>query len=150
MDNFAGLSSRIKALFGDLFFLGIMMFVIVAVFDKIGEVSDDTRKIAFFTLFGVYEPVMVGVFGATIGQFMFKLRVRKESDHSKKINILAAFFRFAVKAVLGIISLFTISASEKSKAIHDYASMSVVLDLNELPVYSETDSDDVVSDEDLL
>jgi uncharacterized RDD family membrane protein YckC len=143
--RYAGLTVRIKAMFADIFFLVVMMFVISNIFDGMEEVSDTTRKIAFISLFGVYEPLMVSLFGGTIGHYVCKLRIRRESNPEKKINPIVAVFRFAVKGFLGIFSLMTIGASEKSKTIHDSLAGSVVLDLNEM----HTGNPDVVSKPDL-
>lgn len=60
---------------------------------------------------------------------MMKLRVRSEVNPSKNIIFPLALFRFVVKSLLGWISLFSIGFNDKRRAIHDYAGMSVVIEV---------------------
>lgn len=128
--GFAGITVRLKAMVGDVIFLVVMMFVITAFFDSSGDKSEGSRIIAFVCLFFLYEPLMVAVFGGTIGHLSCKLRVREEANQQKKINFFIAIIRFLVKAFFGIFSLVSIGVSEKSKGLHDMVVGSVVLDLN--------------------
>ena len=91
------------------------------------DISDKMRKLAFVFVFFLYEPIFVGVFGGTIGHFIMNLRVRKNSDHAKKISIFSAVFRFAIKLLLGVISLISVNSDEKRRAIHDKLSGSVTI-----------------------
>jgi uncharacterized RDD family membrane protein YckC len=66
-----------------------------------------------------YEPVLTSKF-ATIGQAVFKFRIR-EASSGEKIGILKAYARLLIKFILGIISLFTIPNNKQRQAIHDKA-----------------------------
>ena len=78
-----------------------------------------------FSVF-LYEPLFVALLGASIGHMSGGLKVRRESNRDKKINFVAAIFRFFVKVTLGIIALFTITKENKGRAIHDMASRSTL------------------------
>ena len=81
-----------------------------------------------FLTFAIYEPLMTTV-GCTIGQFIFRFRVRKH-DKNKKINIGQAFVRLVIKYSLGLISLLTMPARSDRRAIHDLATGSIVVNSN--------------------
>lgn len=78
-----------------------------------------------FVLVG-YEPLFTSL-GATVGQRAMGYRVRRQTDQSRPIAIPAAYLRFVVKILLGVISFFTMSFSRQQRAIHDMAAGSVVI-----------------------
>ena len=78
-----------------------------------------------FVLLG-YEPLFTA-FSATVGQRVMGFRVRREGDLSRRITLPAAYVRYVLKVVLGLISFFTISFSRRQRAIHDIAAGSVVI-----------------------
>jgi uncharacterized RDD family membrane protein YckC len=78
-----------------------------------------------FVLLG-YEPLFTSL-SATVGRRTMGFRVRRQADLTRPIPIPAAYLRFAVKIVLGVISFFTMSFSRQQRAIHDMATGSVVI-----------------------
>jgi uncharacterized RDD family membrane protein YckC len=88
---------------------------------------DSVRIGTFIFIFFLYDPLFTSVFGGTIGHMMMGMRVKRENDETKNILFPMAIVRFAVKAVLGWISLLTVLGNEKRKAIHDYLIRSVVV-----------------------
>jgi uncharacterized RDD family membrane protein YckC len=54
------------------------------------------------------------------------IRVRTVSK-IERISLVQAYLRIVVKIFLGFISLFSIIFSEKKRAIHDFASGSIVV-----------------------
>ena len=67
--------------------------------------------------------------GSTLGNYLKGIRVRKNSDSTKCINILQAIVRYPVKVLLGWVSFLTINSNSKRRAIHDLVSGSVMIKL---------------------
>jgi hypothetical protein len=76
--------------------------------------------------FLLYEPILTSKF-VTIGQLITGIRIRDDYTY-KRIPIHKAYIRVFIKYILGFISFFSILFSNKSKAMHDYAINSIVLD----------------------
>ena len=124
--EYPGVFLRVKAAVIDAIVLIILIMITSTVFSDIGEVPIYTKMIAFCFIFLGYEPLMLSIFSATFGHRMMSLKVQPDSK-DKKLSIISAFFRFVIKALLGWISLLTISSDKKGKAIHDKAVKSVVI-----------------------
>ncbi|UKN02997.1 RDD family protein [Paracrocinitomix mangrovi] len=120
------LLERAQALILDAVLIVAAMFLISYLFSQFRDVPDSARMYAFIFLFVVYDPLFTS-FGGTLGHRAMGLRVKKEKDPTKNINILTATIRFAIKASLGTISLLTIASDSNGKAIHDFAVNSVVI-----------------------
>ena len=121
-----GLSDRIKAFIMDGIVLVIFMFIAFKIIDSYEDVTTMTRKVVFLCILLVYDPLFTS-FGGTIGHRAFNLRVKRESNPEKNIWFIAAVFRFAIKLLLGWISLLTIQSSSKGQAIHDMLTASTVI-----------------------
>ena len=126
---YAGVALRVKALCVDTLVLIIMMMVFSALFSAFEYVPDGLRIAAMVFIFLLYDPLFTSFSGATLGQRLFGLRVRKETDTTQKIIFPLALIRFLVKATLGWISLLTVQASAQRKAIHDLLVGSVVVEV---------------------
>lgn len=122
------LIDRIQSTFIDFIFIIILMAVFSVLIDKYENVPDWVRIVLFAGLFIIYEPLCM-VFGSTVGNYMKGIRVRKHADPEQRINILQAFIRYPVKALLGWISFLTISNNPQRRAIHDLVSGSVMIKL---------------------
>jgi uncharacterized RDD family membrane protein YckC len=122
------LKTRIQSIFIDTIFIILLTFAAGWLFDKFGNEENDAwlRALVFLGLWGVYEPISM-VFGGTIGNYLMKIKVRKVDNQNKKINLLQAYSRFIVKLLLGWISFVTIGFNHKKRAIHDFASGTVVI-----------------------
>lgn len=118
---------RLKAAMIDGVILIIFMFLVGGLFSNFENIPNLFRIIAFVFIFLLYDPIFTSFFGGTIGHMILRIRVKREGDTKKNIPFLLAIIRFIVKALLGSISLLTVSGSEKGKAIHDKAAGSVVV-----------------------
>jgi len=127
-DKYPQLSERIQSSFIDMLLIVIMMFVFASILDKYENLPDWVTIAMFAGLFVAYEPLCMSL-GFTLGNYIKGIRVRKNSDTTKRINILQALIRYPVKILLGWISFLTIGADPKRRAIHDLASGSVMIKL---------------------
>jgi cytochrome bd-type quinol oxidase subunit 2 len=128
IDKYPELKDRIQSSFIDTILIVIMMFVFAAVLDKYEDVPDWVRITMFAGLFIVYEPLCMTI-GCTLGNFIKGIRVRKNTDTSKRINIFQAIIRYPVKVALGWLSFLTIGADSKRRAIHNMVAGSVMIKL---------------------
>lgn len=124
--NYPSLSDRIQSTFIDTVFIVILMFISSTILERYENPPDWIRIALFFGLWTVYEPVCTSL-GFTIGNYLKGIRVRRNSDPAKKINIFQAFFRYLLKITLGWISFLTIHTNPQKRAIHDLAVGSVVI-----------------------
>lgn len=103
------------------------MIIVTYVFALFEDVPDNARIAAFVFIFFLYDPIFTSSFGGTLGHMMFGIRVKREKNQVRNILFPLALIRFFLKALLGWISLLTVSGNEKRKAIHDYVAGSVVI-----------------------
>lgn len=122
-----GIIERVKAIVTDSIVMILFIILITYFFSLFNSVPDKARMIAFVFVFVLYDPLFTSIFGGTIGHMLLGLRVKRESDEMKNILFPLAILRFIVKALLGIISLITVSGNKKGKAIHDYLVGSIVI-----------------------
>jgi len=127
-DKYPELTDRIQSALIDTIFIVIMMFVFAAILDKFENVPDWVRIAMFVGLLFVYEPLCMSI-GFTLGNYIKGIRVRKNADSTKRINIFQAIIRYPIKLILGWISFLTIGADPKRRAIHDLVSGSVMIKL---------------------
>jgi uncharacterized RDD family membrane protein YckC len=118
------LSSALDGILILCFFIGLSY-----VFQQDTQMSDSIRIAIFLSVFLCYEPICVSLF-CTLGQRITGIRVRRLGT-GDKIPLPHAFIRYFLKVMLGFISLFAIIFSERRRAIHDYASGSIVLLAND-------------------
>ncbi len=83
------------------------------------------RMAVYILMFICYEPIFTSRY-CTIGQKLTGIRVRTVIA-LEKISIPAAFLRIFVKVFLGFISLLTIPVTKDRRAIHDFASGTIVI-----------------------
>jgi len=93
------------------------------------QTANSMRIAFFFIMFFCYEPICVSLF-CTLGQKITGIRVRRIGT-LEKIPFPFAVIRYFLKILLGFISLFAIIFSEERRAIHDFASGSIVVLANE-------------------
>ena len=128
--TYGPLAKRIKAVIIDSLAITVLSLLATTLLNSVENTPDYLRLVAFLFVFLFYDPIFTSTFGGTIGHMLMGLRVRKGVDESSKIVFPMAFIRFLVKALLGWISLITVSGNKKSKAIHDSIVNSVVIQLN--------------------
>lgn len=73
----------------------------------------------------LWDPVLVSLAGGTIGHHLRGMRVQHREDGAN-LGAFRACLRFAVKTLLGWLSLVLVLTTKKHQAIHDYISGSVV------------------------
>jgi uncharacterized RDD family membrane protein YckC len=88
--------------------------------------SDGRVGAAVLPVVLTYEPFLTA-FRCTIGQWVFRLRVRS-THNMRHISLLQAYVRLLVKYCLGVISVLTIPARQDRRAIHDFATDTVVIE----------------------
>ena len=125
------LKTRVQSTFIDFVLMIVLMFVAAWALDKAGigdeEENGWMKAIVFVSIWGIYEPLSTTL-GATLGNYLMKIRVRKASAAGKKLNLLQAFVRFGFKFSLGWLSFLTIHFNEQRRAIHDIVAGSVMLE----------------------
>ncbi|MBX2805605.1 MAG: RDD family protein [Hyphomicrobiales bacterium] len=138
--KYAKLSVRIRAVIYDsmVFFFSMIVAVTLA----IAVDSDFAAKFvgAIWVLFILlYEPLMVSIKGGTIGHIVCNTRVVDEHTLGNP-SLLKASARFLIKTILGWISLVTVTASKRKKAVHDLLTGSSVQarNANKMKVYDFT------------
>jgi uncharacterized RDD family membrane protein YckC len=127
-EKYPQLADRIQSTLIDTILIIILMFVFASILDKYENVPDWVRIVMFAGLFIAYEPLCMTL-GSTLGNYLKGIRVRRNSDSTKRINILQAIIRYPVKVLLGWISFLTIGSNSKRRAIHDLISGSVMIKL---------------------
>lgn len=126
LEEYPSLSERIQSTFIDSIFIILMMFAFASVLDHYANTPDWIRIVLFFGLWLIYEPVCTSL-GFTIGNYFKGIRVRQHNAPGNRINIFQAIVRYVLKFSLGWISFLTIHTNLEKRAIHDFASGSVVI-----------------------
>ncbi|MFT3701535.1 MAG: RDD family protein [Agriterribacter sp.] len=129
-EKYPELKERIQSSFIDFVLIIMLMFASVGILDKFDNVPDWIRIGLFIALFVAYEPLCMTI-GCTLGNYLKGIRVRKDLDSTKRINIFQALVRYPVKIFLGWISFLTINSNPKRRAIHDLVSGSVMIKLQQ-------------------
>lgn len=119
------LVKRYQSLLIDFLILSAIMIVTMVIMGE--SESRQTVMTAMGVVFVfLYEPVLT-TYAATLGQYIIGIRVRDARNPEKRINILQAYIRIAIKLLLGWLSLVTINFNPQHRAIHDMAGASVVI-----------------------
>ncbi|WP_299978669.1 RDD family protein [uncultured Pseudoteredinibacter sp.] len=126
MDYFAPLSRRIKALMIDGLLIALWLFLAILVVSKLGINNSKLESLLILFVVVSIEPLLLSLTGSTVGQHLCGIRVRR-IDSDKKLNILLSTIRTLLKLPFGILSLATVSASERHQGIHDFISRSIVV-----------------------
>ena len=126
--EYANISSRTKAVIIDTVVIVALMYAATEILELFESVPNYVRVgIALFIIV-LYEPIFVSSFGQTIGHSRSNLIVRRAENEDQYISFINALIRFALKVLLGWLSLLTVTGSEKKQAIHDSFVKSVVIE----------------------
>jgi uncharacterized RDD family membrane protein YckC len=120
------LSDRIQSIFIDQIFIITLMFVSTSILDKYEDAPDWIRIVLFFGIWAIYEPICM-IFGCTLGNYFKRIRSRKFSDPTKRMNIFQSYLRYIIKIMLGWLSFLTINMNKEKRAIHDLAASTVMI-----------------------
>jgi len=126
--TYAILPFRVKAAVIDSIILIAAMYAVSEFFALFEEVPTYMRIMASVLIFILYDPIFTSIYGGTIGHSFAGIEVKRENDPSKNLDIFTAILRFIFKALLGWISLLTVSGNDKKRAIHDFVAKSVVME----------------------
>lgn len=122
------LTDRVKAVVIDSIVIIGLLFAASEILAFFQDVSTYIKIIIFVFAFIIYEPLFVSMYGQTIGHSYSKIRVVKDDNAFKnKISFLTALGRYFIKAILGWISLITVSSNNKKQALHDLMEKSIVV-----------------------
>lgn len=91
-----------------------------------GSLVVGLRLTLIFGLILLYEPLLTSR-SATVGQRLTGIRVRRADDHTKRIGIPQAYLRILVKLPLGFLSFFSMGFNKERRALHDFATGSVMV-----------------------
>lgn len=118
---------RIKAYTMDTLFVIILSMAVTSFFSNYDNIPENVRVITFISIFCLYDPILISLFGATMGHSMMNISVKREDNYNKNIKLHVAIFRFLFKVFLGWISFLTASRNKKRMAIHDIVAKSIVI-----------------------
>lgn len=124
---YPSLGNRYKSMVIDGLILVGFMFVGGALMADAEGIPDWFRGLVFVLIFFLYEPLFVSFRGGTIGHFNNGLTVKQNKDTEKNIPLFAALVRAVIKIGLGWLSFLTMLSDPKKRAIHDFASGSIVV-----------------------
>lgn len=116
---------RIQSILIDSVLIIACMIIFSDILSGFKNVPDWLRAVLLISLF-LYEPIATTI-GGTIGNNIKGIRVRKDSDDTKQINIFQALIRYFFKLLFGWLSFITIFSSSKKRAIHDILSGTVMV-----------------------
>ena len=128
---YASLLRRFQSLVFDtfLYFLVVVAAVLVPAFLELGDSGDRIFLGIVFAFALLYEPLLVGLRGATLGHRRCRIRV-VDARTERTIGPLRAFGRFILKGMLGFPSFFFMLITRRAQSLHDLAFSTVVLPAN--------------------
>jgi len=127
-EKYPTILERSQSILIDSIIIIACMYIFSDTLDSFKNVPNWVRIILFTSLL-MYEPLCT-TFGATLGNHKMEIRVRKNSDTSKRINIFQAIIRYIFKVIFGWFSFMGIFTNSKKRAIHDLISGSVMIKVN--------------------
>jgi len=128
-ESYPSILDRIKSTLIDTIILIACMLLFTDILEMFDNVPNWVRMFLFASLL-LYEPICV-TFGGTFGNLKMKIRVRKNSDVTQRINIVQSIIRYFFKLVLGWISFFAIFLSPKSRTVHDMICGSIMIKVDD-------------------
>lgn len=127
MNTTATLFDRTKSSTIDTLFLIGLAFIIAELLSYFENVPTELKAILFISLM-LYEPVCIS-FGKTLGNYLIKIRIRRSSNDSKKLNLLRSLIRFILKLIFGWTSYITIFKNPRKRTIHDLISGATTIEV---------------------
>ena len=103
----------------------LTLLILLPYFIGDGESMLYVRLVLAALMLFIYEPLFTSKL-CTLGQKVLGIRIRRV-DNYQRICFLTALLRVIIKGLLGFISLFSIIFSKDRRAIHDFASGSIVI-----------------------
>jgi uncharacterized RDD family membrane protein YckC len=125
--RYATFTRRARALLVDTAILGAALAVVTVVGDFVSNVPGSGRAL-WILLFGflfLYEPILVGLRGATVGHAANDLVVVSDAT-GRRPSFARAFLRYLTKLPLGMLSFVTMATTRRHQAIHDLLTATTV------------------------
>jgi uncharacterized RDD family membrane protein YckC len=120
------ITKRVRAIFLDGFILIGLMTLSAIVFSVLDPVPN-AIPMCLLLLFFLYDPILVSVFGGTIGHICNGMRVKDFNNQLKNLSFTKALWRFLVKSFWGWVTYIPALNGEHGRAIHDKFSGSIVI-----------------------
>lgn len=122
------LLKRIQSFLIDTVLKAVLIYIATLIFEALKLEKWGWLKAAVLILIVVvYEPLSMRL-GATVGNYVTGIRVRRFNDKSKTITLFQASLRYLVKILFGWLSCITIGFNEQKRAIHDLVAESIVIE----------------------
>lgn len=121
------LQERTKAAVIDSILIISLMIVTGDLLQWIPNPSPTLKAALFLLYFVLYEPLLVSMRGGTIGHALAGISIRRLHYTTEKINFFTALWRFAIKIILGWISVITYFTNKEGRMIHDKLSGAIVV-----------------------
>jgi uncharacterized RDD family membrane protein YckC len=128
-EKYPSVLDRIKSTLIDTIILIACMLLFTDILEMFDNVPNWVRMVLFISLL-MYEPICTAL-GGTFGNLKMKIRVRKNSDVTKPINIVQSIIRYFFKVILGWISILAILISPKSRTLHDMICGSIMIKVDD-------------------
>lgn len=128
-ENYPSVLDRMKSTLIDSIIIIACMLLFTDILEMFDNVPNWVRATLFISLL-MYEPICTA-FGGTFGNLKMKIRVRKNSNETKRINIFQSIIRYFFKVILGWMSFLTIFISPKSRTLHDIICGSIMIKVND-------------------
>ncbi len=122
--KYARFLRRTQAVLIDAVIIPIALLFVIVLASEQG-IKGELIAVMAVAIFFIFEPLLVSVLGATLGQKIVGIEVRNRKT-GNKLNIFSATLRFISKIILGWASLVTIFSTYFHQAIHDLLVGSVV------------------------
>jgi uncharacterized RDD family membrane protein YckC len=119
------IKARYISMLIDILILIVIYTGVTSLLEIIGQVPGFVKGILFVVVVLLYEPILI-TSGATIGQLFMGLRVRNFKHPDQKLSFHLAILRTMVKILLGWLSFVTVTFNINRRAIHDFASGSIM------------------------
>lgn len=126
---YSPLPRRIKAFLIDGLLIGLTLYATIYLVSQSGLNESWIGTVIVFSIVFSVEPLMIALTGATFGQHLYGLRVRRQGA-DENLNILLSYLRYIIKIPLGILSLVTVLSSKHHQGVHDMVSRSIVVHKN--------------------
>jgi uncharacterized RDD family membrane protein YckC len=124
------LLKRVYSFLIDSIFKAFLILIATVSFSLLklnGEKENWIKGLVFVLVIVVYEPLSMRL-GATLGNYITGIRVKRYLDPSRRINFFQAMCRYIVKFLFGWLSCFTIGFDDKNRALHDIVGESIVIE----------------------
>ena len=121
------LQERTKAAVIDSILIISLMIVTGDLLQWIPNPSPILKAALFLLYFVLYEPLLVSMRGGIIGHALAGISIRRLHYTTEKINFFTALWRFAIKIILGWISVITYFTNKEGSMIHDKLSGAIVV-----------------------